>query len=468
MRKVELNMKEQTKYEIVKRFVDNNCTNYKNLSSQLRSSLKTAYNYVKKYKTHGKLAFKHGNNNRKPKNTKSQDFCNKILDIFDKIDCDINFKHFQVILKRDYHISVSYNFLYNLLTKHETISPKAQKETRKKFRQNIKFKLTKHLPLSKTEQTIVSDHLLDDIDAHPRKERSKYFGELIQMDASQHLWFGNTKTHLHAAIDDATGKLIGAYFDYQETLFGYYQITKQFLTNFGIPAQILTDNRTIFNYNKNGKSSEERDTFTQYGFMCHRLGIALFTSSTPQVKGRVERLFQTLQSRLVAELSLRHITNITDANLFLNEYIELFNNEFSLPYNDTTNAFECLRKDQDVNEYLTIVSHRKVDNGCTIKYNNEYYKIYHQNGKLLTVKPKTECLVVKTFDNKLFVLFDQTPYFIEKFEKVRKDSLFDPITPKEEKTYVPAWNHPWRKKFYDQYLNFYRPKQQNNYAYNIK
>ena len=213
MRKVELNMKEQTKYEIVKRFVDNNCTNYKNLSILLESSLKTAYNYVKKYKTHGKLAFKHGNNNRKPKNTKSQDFCNKILDIFDKIDCDINFKHFQVILKRDYHISVSYNFLYNLLTKHETISPKAQKETRKKFRQNIKFKLSKHLPLSKTEQTIVSDHLLDDIDAHPRKERSKYFGELIQMDASQHLWFGNTKTHLHAAIDDATGKLIGAYFD---------------------------------------------------------------------------------------------------------------------------------------------------------------------------------------------------------------------------------------------------------------
>lgn len=465
MRKVELTMKEQTKYEIVKRFIDNKCTNYKNLSAQLNTSLKTAYNYVKKYKLSGKSSFSHGNHDRKPQTTKSDELCNQILSIFDKIECDINFKHFQVILKRNYNITVSYNFLYTLLSKHGFVSPKAQRETKRKYRQKIKVKLANKIKLSKKEEIIVADHLLDDLDAHPRKERSKFFGELIQMDASQHLWFGNTKVHLHAAIDDATGKIVGAFFDTQETLFGYYQITKQFLTKYGIPAQILTDNRTVFNYNKNGKSSEERDTFTQYGFMCHRLGIALSTSSIPQVKGRIERLFQTLQSRLVVELSLNKITNIDKANCYLQQYIELFNNEFSLPYNDTTNAFECLQKGQNIDEYLTIVSHRKVDNGCTIKYNNVYYKIYHQNGELLTAKPKSECLVIKTFDNKLFVLFDQNPYFIEKFEKTRKDSLFEPKAPKVKKSYTPAWNHPWRKKFYDEYLKYYRPNQQNNYAY---
>lgn len=345
-------------------------------------------------------------------------------------------------MKRDYDINVSYNFLYTLLTKHGYISPKARKDTKKAYRQKIKVKLANKEQLSKKEEIIVADHLLDNLDAHPRKERSKYFGELIQMDASLHLWFGDTKTQLHAAIDDSTGKIVGAYFDTQETLFGYYQITKQFLSKYGIPAQILTDNRTIFNYIKNGRSSEERDTFTQYGFMCHRLGIALSTSSVPQVKGRIERLFQTLQSRLVVELSLKNITSIDKANLYLPEYIELFNNEFSLPYNDSTNAFECLQKGQNIDEYLTIVTHRKVDNGCTIKYNNEYYKIYHQNGELLTAKPKSECLVVKTFDNKVFVLFDQNTYFIEKFERTRGDSLFEPKVPKVKKTYVPAWNHP--------------------------
>lgn len=468
MRKVELTMKEQTKYEIVKRFVDNKCSNYKNLALQLNSSLKTAYNLVKKYKQYGKTAFSHGNHNRKPFNTKSEDFCNKIITIYEKIDCDVNFKHFLVILKRDYNINVSYNFLYTLFEKHGLISPKAQKDTKKKYRQKIKFKLANNIKLSKKEQIIVADHLLDDTDAHPRKERSKYFGEQVQMDASIHLWFGNHKVTLHIAVDDATGMIIGAYFEEQETLHGYYEITKQFLEKYGIPVQILTDNRTVFNYQKYGKSSEERNTFTQYGFMCHRLGITLTTSSIPQVKGRVERLFQTLQSRLVVELSLKNITTIAEANMFLPKFIELFNNEFSLPYNDTINAFESLQKDQDINEYLTIVSHRKVDNGCTIKYNNHYYKIYNANGEPLAIKPKSECLVVKTFDEKYFVLFDSTQYFMEKLEVHRKDSILEPKIDKKTKSYTPAWNHPWRKAFYENYLKYYRPNQQNNYAYNYK
>ena len=460
MKKVEL-----TKYEIIKRFVNNKCTNYKNLALQLNSSLKTAYNLVSKYKLKGKIAFSHRNHNRKPSNTKSEEFCNNIISIYETMNCDINFKNSLVILKRDYNIKVSYNFLYTLFIKRALISPKAHKETKKKYRQKIKFKLVNKLSLSKKEQIIVADHLLDSFDSHPRKERSKYFGELLQMDVSFHLWFGNFKSTLHAAIDDATGKIVGAFFDLQEILNGYYHITKQFIENYGIPVQILTDNKTIFNYQKCGKSSEERNTFTQYGFMCHRLGISLSTSSIPQVKGRIERLFQTLQSRLVVELSLNNVTSIEEANMFLPQFIELFNNEFSLPYNVTINAFECLQESQNINEFLTVVSHRKVDNGCTIKYNNLYYKIYTQNGLPLSIKPKSECLVVKTFDDSLFVLFDSTQYLMEKLDTHRDDSILEPKLEKKKKNYSPVWNHLWRKGFYDNYLKYYRPIQQNNYAY---
>ena len=79
MRKVNLTMKGQTKYEIVKRFVDNKCTNYKNLALQLNSSLKTAYNLVSRYKLNGKESFSHKNHNRKPSTTYSASlkyFCN--------------------------------------------------------------------------------------------------------------------------------------------------------------------------------------------------------------------------------------------------------------------------------------------------------------------------------------------------------------------------------------------------------
>lgn len=367
--KVELTMNEQTKYEMVKHFVDNGERNIKHLSIKLNCSLKTAYNYVKKYKLTEKEAFSHGNHKNKPITT-IDEYIKKIIEIYTNIsnDTNVNFRHFHLILERDFNIKVSYTFLHKLLSSNLFYSPKCKRSTRSKRNKLIKQKLNENKKLTELEEAIIADHLLDSSLAHPRKERSKNFGELLQMDASVHKWFGNKKTYLHAAIDDCTGKIVGAFFDEQETLNGYYHITKQILTKYGIPAQILTDNRTVFNYIKKGKGSLERDTFTQYGFMCHRLGIALQTSSTPQVKGRVERLFQTLQSRLTTELCLAKIENIT------------FNDEFSLPYNNTINSFENQLDNYDLDEYLAVVSHRKVDSGAVIKYENKYYKFFNDKG----------------------------------------------------------------------------------------
>lgn len=160
------------------------------------------------------------------------------------------------------------------------------------------------------------------------------------MDASPHLWFGTSITHLHLAIDDATGKILGAYFDTQETLNAYYQITHQILIDYGIPAKFLTDRRTVFEYKRKNASSDEEDTFTQFSYACHQLGIELECTSVPQAKGRVERLNQTLQSRLVIELRLAGITTIEEANEFLKSYLKEFNAMFSLPINDTKTVFE--------------------------------------------------------------------------------------------------------------------------------
>ena len=72
-------------------------------------------------------------------------------------------------------------------------------------------------------------------DSHPRGEKPKYFGEIIEQDGSIHLWFGETKTCLHLAIDKATSTIVGAHFDKQETLNGYYHVLYQILTNYGRP-----------------------------------------------------------------------------------------------------------------------------------------------------------------------------------------------------------------------------------------
>ena len=83
------------------------------------------------------------------------------------------------------------------------------------------------------------------------------------MDASIHLWFGSVKCTLHPAIDNTTGRILGGYFDHQETLFGYYTVLKQILLNYGIIFKFFTDNRTVFNYERLNRKSDDHDVLTQ-------------------------------------------------------------------------------------------------------------------------------------------------------------------------------------------------------------
>lgn len=119
------------------------------------------------------------------------------------------------------------------------------------------------------------------------------------MDACIHLWFGNTKMALHGAIDDSTGNSVGLYFDEQETLKWYYNVTKQILMKYGIPYKFKTDKRTVFEYKKKRSSLLEENPFTQFAYAYHQLGIQLETSSVHEFKPRIEMAFQILQQRLL-------------------------------------------------------------------------------------------------------------------------------------------------------------------------
>ena len=200
------------------------------------------------------------------------------------------------------------------------------------------------------------------------------------MDACIHPWFGEEKTALHAAIDDATGQVVGLYFDKQETLNGYYNITHQILSKYGIPYLIKTDKRTVFEYKKKASSKVEEDTFTQYAYACKQLGIHIETSSVPEFKPRVERLFQTLQQRLPQELRIAQITTIDKANEFLKQFIIQYNNKFALCINHNKSVFEKQPSEEKINLTLAILCQRVIDSGHSIKYNNEYYRFINKNG----------------------------------------------------------------------------------------
>lgn len=329
MRKVNLTMKEDYRYKVIKKLVETN-GNKKSAELKLGCSRRTVDRLIKKYKENGKSSFSHGNKNREPSNKFSADKRDHIIKLYKEIYYDANFMHFSQLLYERENITISHTSISSILLGEYIVSPKATKATRRKVRKILKNKQNKPTVQNKDALTTAM-YLLDEHEAHPRRERVKNFGELIQMDASVFKWFGNVETHLHLAIDDATGIIVGGWFDTQETLQGYYNVFKQILINHGIPHKFLTDNRTIFNYIRKNAPSDQEDTFTQFSYSCHQLGVEIDTTSVPQAKGRVERLNQTLQSRLVIEMKLDKISTIKQANLYLMDYIEKFNNQFGLP-----------------------------------------------------------------------------------------------------------------------------------------
>ena len=312
MRKVELRAMEQMKYEIIKNLVTNS-GNKLNASNKLGISVRQVNRLIIRYKEEGKEGFIHGNRKKTPTLTISKETKETILSLYNNKYYNFNFKHFKEMLEENENIKISYNSLYKILDKNLILSPKAERITRRKYRDRIQTKIDLNKPLSVIEKNLIVDNnILDPKDNHARLPRKKYSGELLQMDASEHLWFGDKKTHLHAAIDDATGMIVGAYFDYQETLNGYYNVLKQTLDNHGIPNEFLTDRRTIFEYKLLKNPEPEYSTLTQFGYACEQLGITLSVTSIPQAKGRIERLFGTLQSRLINELRINNINTINN------------------------------------------------------------------------------------------------------------------------------------------------------------
>lgn len=448
MRKVELRMKEKNKYEVIKELVDHN-GNKNRAAITLGISKRQVNRLINIYKERGKEGFVHGNRNKIPVKALNKSLSEDIILLYNNKYQGWNFNHFKDFLEKKENIKVSYDYVYTTLTNNGILSPKARKKTKRKYAKQKLLK-EKKINLNMTSEQIdtIVNHEIALEDSHPRGEKPKYFGEVIEMDGSIHRWFGDKKTCLHLAIDKATSNVVGAWFDYQETLNGYYHIFHQILTKYGVPYKFLTDNRTVFNYmllNPNKRVSE-KDVLTQFGYACKQLGICLETTSVSQAKGLIERTNGTFQGRLVNELKLNGITTIDKANKYLIEvFVPEFNNKFAIDYKDFNSVFIDSPSDEVINYTLAVLTPRKIDNGNSIKYQNKYYQPY-LDGQLKCFSPKTECLVIRAFNNELLVAIDEQ--VLELKELIRNERFskeFDEaIETTERKKYIPPMTHPWK------------------------
>ncbi|MCR5686351.1 MAG: ISNCY family transposase [Lachnospiraceae bacterium] len=440
-------MDELHKYEVIKKVVESN-GNKNTAAVNLGVTRRQVDRLIVKYKEQGKAAFIHGNKGRKPAIAKEDSLKKDIVDLYRTKYSEANFTHFTELLERNEGIKVSVTFVSSVLEANGILSPRVTRAKKKR----IKKQLEKEKAAAKTKKEAdkIQENIVALEDAHSRRPRCAYFGELEQMDASPYAWFGDSKTTLHIAVDDATGAITGGCFDAQETLNGYYRVFEKILRRYGIPYKFFTDRRTVFTYKKKKDADIGEDTCTQFAYACKQLGTQIEYSSVPQAKGRVERMFETLQSRLPIELKLAGVTDIAGANEFLDHYIDEFNAKFALPINNSKSVFEAQPTDEQINLILSVLTQRVVDSGHCIQFEKRYYRMLDSKGVQVHYRKGTKTMVIRALDGSLYCsVNDKDIYALEEIPKQAeksKDFDTDYIDPKPRKCYIPAMNHPWRSK----------------------
>ena len=440
-------MDAQHKYEVIKKLVDSN-GNKNTAALSLGITRRHIDRLIRAYKAKGKAAFIHGNKGRRPANAKPDKVRRDVVDLYRAKYHDANFTHYTELLARNEGIKLSVSTVASFLEAESILSPRVTKAKKKRVKKQLEE--AKAAAKTKREADQIQKNLVAVEDAHSRRPRCAYFGELEQMDASPYEWFGTAKTTLHIAVDDATGRITGAYFDEQETLNGYYHIYSQILHKYGIPYKFFTDRRTVFTYKRKNAPDIGEDTCTQFAYACKQLGTQIEYSSVPQAKGRVERMFETLQSRLPVELRLAGVTNIDEANEFLDHYIDEFNAKFALPVNHNKSVFEAQPSEEQINLTLAVLTQRTVDSGHCIQFGKKYFRMLDGRGAQVHYRKGTKVMVVQAFDGALYCnVNDKDIYALDEIPKQAErskefDADFQEDRPR--KRYIPPMDHPWRSK----------------------
>jgi hypothetical protein len=216
---------------------------------------------------------------------------------------------------------------------------------------------------------------------HTFRERRPCVGELVQLDGSPHPWLEDRaeRCTLIAFIDDATSRIMDGEFANYEGTFTLYDATEHYLNTYGKPLSLYVDKHSTFRINRQATIEEElKDTKarSQYGRAMDDLKIELIFAHSPQAKGRVERLFETLQDRLVKELRLAGISTKEEATrYFRGVYIPKHNAKFAVAPKEPSNMHRELLGADDLSRIFTVQTARVVSKTLVVQYKNMRYQI---------------------------------------------------------------------------------------------
>jgi len=368
------------------------------------------------YKKIGIDALVHKNIGKAPSHAFSQEFIREIINLKTmKIFEKANFCHFREILSREkYNIHISYSSLHSILTSAGIKSPKTRRAAKQ----------------------------------HRRRKRKAREGIMLQMDASPFDWINDGEMYsIHGAIDDATGKVTSLYMCKNECLQGYFEVMRSTINKNGIPISLYADRHAIFISPKDGKLTIEEQlkgvivNDTQFGRAVKHLGITLIKARSPQAKGRIERLWETLQSRLPIEFAIEEISTIDAANVFLAKYIIDYNIQFAEEPEDSEKAYRELSPAIKLDNILCNIEKRTFDNGGVFSFYNRTFKIVaDKTDRVLPHKGNISVLVSPVFGVRASfagIVYDVVPFL--KPEKAEKKA-----SSKTRTKYIPDDSHYYK------------------------
>lgn len=290
---------------------------------------------------------------------------------------------------------------------------------------------------------------------HVWRARKDNYGQMQQFDGSYHLWledrlldkFGEPEELcLLLSVDDATGKITHAKFDYNESVGAVFSFWLEYFQKNNLPISVYLDKFSTYKIN-HANAVDNSKLLTQFQRATNQAGIELITAHSPQAKGRVERMFETLQDRLIKELRLSGISSIEEANKFLETYILKFNKRFGVVPNRKANLHKKINKalKSKLPHIFSIQEQRKIQNDYTIMFKNNFFQLDQEQPTV--VYKKDTVIVEQHLDGSIkinlnghYLKYIQLPQRPKKQIQVKLTAL----TRTKSNTWKPPASHPWR------------------------
>lgn len=454
MKKVTLNKKEQKRVIVLNKVLEGQMTGQE-AAEMLGVSLRHTRRLIAGYRQAGAPALAHGNRGRPPVNKLAEPLIEEILRLAKAEYLDYNDTHFSEELVERHGIEVSTATVRRLRRAEGLGSPRKRRAP------------------------------------HHRRRRQRYpqTGMLLQVDGSKHDWLEGRGPWitLHAAIDDATNEVPWALFREQEDATGYALLLHHISQTHGLPLALYADRHNIFQSPKEPTLEEQLEGLeprSHLGRMMDELDIRIIGARSPQAKGRVERLFGTLQDRLVKELRRAEASTLEEANAALRNYLPRYNRRFMKPAAKDGSAYRACLTKAEANAQICFTYWRTVAKDHTIALFGYELALPHLPvrlnlaGRRVALRHRMDGRLAVAYQGKVLGLLQPShlgPPHLEEFlpdpqhlaqprPKVATSTApptngSDALSP--QVPYKPDYNHPWRRQGRASYRRRQQLEEQN-------